>query len=113
MIKAPIYRDLSKSPYYSVVATCDGELLRLYFSSISRKESFERRRDEYAQQVDSVISSRYHGIRMDAALIAALDLYARVEHNVTRRIAAVYDDPEGDETAVDLDRIVTDIIIKR
>lgn len=86
---------LSESPLYKEVVCSSGMILRFYFTTEVRQRSFSRRQREYRDQVDDVMSSRYHGIRIYPDEIAAVDLYNRIETG-ERRIEEILVTSAGD-----------------
>lgn len=70
---------LDESPYCATV-TCPNEYeLRFYFSTATGHGRFRDQIDAYTEQVSGVLSRRYRGLTLDATMIAAFDLYSKIE----------------------------------
>ena len=71
--------NVNESPITEPVRLADGGKLVFHFSTELRRGSFRRRLKNYANDVAGVLDRRYRGITVDAGLIAAVDLYSRIE----------------------------------
>ena len=70
---------LDESPYYSEIYVPTGREFRFFFTTVTGRNRFECQLEEYAEQVSGVLSRRYRGLTLDGRMIAAFDLYSKIE----------------------------------
>jgi hypothetical protein len=71
---------LDESPLYiSRYFLPSGIEIRFYFSTKTNYARFMTQIDAYSEQVCGVLSRRYRNLELDGNLIAAFDLYSKIE----------------------------------
>lgn len=82
---------LDESPYF-VAVECQLEYsIRFYFSTATGCARFKNQILDYAEQVSGVLLRRYRGLLFNGMLIAAFDLYFRIER-ADQRVVLIYPD---------------------
>lgn len=94
---------LDESPHYVGLIFKSGYELRFYFSTATGRTRFTTQIDEYAEQVSGVLSRRYRGLALDGKLIAAFDLYSKIERTEQR---VVIENPLGAARTLDRGSLV-------
>ena len=94
---------LDESPYYVDIFVPSGREFRFFFSTATGRNRFTDQLDDYAEQVSGVLSRRYRGLALDGKLIAAFDLYSKIERAEQR---VVIENPLGTTRTLDRGSLV-------
>ena len=89
---------LEDSPYFASVECQLEYSIRFYFSTATGCERFKNQILDYAEQVSGVLFRRYRGLTFSGMLIAAFDLYFRIER-IEQRVVLAY--PDGTVQTLD------------